>query len=37
MNRFAREPAEARADYFYQYGASARIPAYIVEKDFWVC
>lgn len=37
MNHFAREPAEVRADYFYQYGGSTRIPAYIVEKDFWVC
>ena len=37
MNHFAREASESRADYFYQYGASAQIPAYIVEKDFWVC
>jgi hypothetical protein len=37
MNRFAREPADARADYLYQSGAATGIPAYIVEKDFWVC
>lgn len=37
MNHFARESAENRADFFYQYGGTARIPAYIVEKDFWVC
>lgn len=37
MNAFAQEPAESRADFIYQYSASANVPAYIVEKDFWVC
>jgi len=37
MNAFAQEPAESRADFIYQYSASTNIPAYIVEKDFWVC
>lgn len=37
MNLFATLPATERADYFYQHATSAKIPAYIVEKDFWVC
>jgi hypothetical protein len=37
MNAFAQEPADSRADFIYQYSASTNIPAYIVEKDFWVC
>ena len=37
MNAFARESAESRADFIYQYAATAKVPAYIVEKDFWVC
>jgi hypothetical protein len=37
VNSFAREPAESRADFIYQYAATAQVPAYIVEKDFWVC
>jgi hypothetical protein len=37
MSHFARESAEERADYFYQFAAPAKLPAYIVEKDFWVC
>ena len=37
MKTFASEPAESRADFIYQYAATAHVPAYIVEKDFWVC
>jgi len=37
MNGFATQPAEARADFIYQFATEAKIPAYIVEKDFWVC
>ena len=37
MNAFALEPAEERADFFFQFAIPAKIPAYIVEKDFWVC
>ncbi|MCX6980545.1 MAG: nucleotidyl transferase AbiEii/AbiGii toxin family protein [Verrucomicrobia bacterium] len=37
MNAFALEPAEERADFIHQFAIPAKIPAYIVEKDFWVC
>lgn len=37
MNVFALEPAEARADLIYQFAVPGKIPAFIVEKDFWVC
>ena len=37
MNDFAQQSAGSRADYFYQYATSAKVEAYIVEKDFWVC
>ena len=37
MTSFAREAAESRADFIYQYATSAKVPPYIVEKDFWVC
>ncbi len=37
MSAFATLPAEARADFIYQFATEAKIPAYIVEKDFWVC
>jgi hypothetical protein len=37
MNSFALETAETRADIIYQFATPARIPAYIVEKDFRVC
>lgn len=36
MNTFGTQTAEARADSIYQFAAEARIPAYIVEKDFFV-
>ena len=37
MSAFALEPAEERADFIYQFAIPAKISAYIVEKDFWVC
>ena len=37
MSSFALETAEDRADFIYQFAIPAKIPAYIVEKDFWVC
>ena len=37
MNVFSLQPAEARADFIYQFAIPAKIPAFIVEKDFWVC
>ena len=37
MSAFALESAEERADFIYQFAIPAKIPAYIVEKDFWVC
>jgi hypothetical protein len=37
MSAFATQPADARADFIYQFATGAKIPAYIVEKDFWVC
>lgn len=37
MNVFSLQPAEARADFIYQFAVPAKIPAFIVEKDFWVC
>ncbi len=37
MSAFALEPAEERAAFIYQFAGTAKIPAYIVEKDFWVC
>ena len=37
MSFFALQSREARADFIYQFAIPARIPAYIAEKDFWVC
>jgi len=37
MKSFALEPSEERSVYINQYAATHGIPAYIVEKDFWVC
>lgn len=37
MSAFALESAKDRADFIYQFAIPAQIPAYIVEKDFWVC
>jgi hypothetical protein len=37
MGLFSLEPSKTRADYIYQFAASARVPAFVVEKDFWVC
>lgn len=37
MKVFAQESAESRADFLNQYAVPAEVPAYIVEKDFWVC
>jgi hypothetical protein len=37
MSAFALEPTEERAAFIYQFAAVAKFPAYIVEKDFWVC
>jgi len=37
MKSFALETLEERSIYFNQCAAAQNIPAYIVEKDFWVC
>jgi hypothetical protein len=37
MSSFALETAEERADFIHQFAIPAKVPAYIVEKDFWVC
>ena len=37
MSAFALQSAEARADFIHQLAIPGGIPAYIVEKDFWVC
>ncbi len=37
MKSFALEPSDERSIYINQYAATHGIPAYIVEKDFWVC
>jgi hypothetical protein len=37
MKSFALETLEERSVYINQYAAAKNIPAYIVEKDFWVC
>ena len=37
MSAFALEPAKERADFIHEFAIPAKIPAYIVEKDFWVC
>ena len=37
MSFFALQSRESRAEFIYQFAIPASIPAYIVEKDFWVC
>lgn len=37
MKFFATQSAAVRADFIYEYSTPSNIPAYIVEKDFWVC
>jgi hypothetical protein len=37
MKSFALESSDERSAYITQYAATHNIPAYIVEKDFWVC
>src|SRR5439155_11031577 len=37
MSFFALQSRESRAEFMYQFAIPASIPAYIVEKDFWVC
>ncbi len=37
MSAFALESAQERADFIYQFAIPAKVPAFIVEKDFWVC
>ncbi len=37
MKSFASLPAEERALYWRNYANHANVPAFIVEKDFWVC
>lgn len=37
MKSFALRPSEERSVYINQYAATHGIPAYIAEKDFWVC
>ena len=37
MKSFALQSSGERSIYINQYAAAKNIPAYIVEKDFWVC
>ena len=37
MKKFCLLPASERADFIYQYATPRSAPAFIVEKDFWVC
>lgn len=37
MNAFAIQAPDARADIFHEFATRNKIPAYIAEKDFWVC
>ena len=37
MEAFSRLPNEERALYFQQAADLTRIPAHLIEKDFWVC
>ena len=37
MNEFANLPATEREIYFQQTAERTRLPAHLVEKDFWVC
>ena len=37
MNDFARRPVKEQRDYFQETASKMGLPAWTVEKDFWVC